>query len=326
MLKVKHIISSAAFVLLALMLTVSAAYAQDAALQASYDKASGAVKINASGLAPDTTYYLVSVKSADSVVGLGSASTDASGAATVSIPVGTLANGTYQAYVFKNEDGTAAASAEFVVKDSNGGNSGGGSGGSGGSSSGGSSSGSNDPGNTAPAAGGFKDVAKGSYYYEPVNWAVNNKITTGASTDTFAPGEPCTRAQMVTFLWRAAGSPTAAASTTFSDVPQYEYYAQAVSWAASVGITTGTGNWSFSPSAPCTRGQMATFLYRYSKSPQVSGGMPFADITDSSYYSDAVLWAYKSGVTTGITANLYHPDDTCTRGQMVTFLYRMMKK
>ena len=326
MLKVKHIISSAAFALLALMLTVSAAYAQDAALQASYDKAGGAVKITASGLAPDTTYYLVSVKSADSVVGLGSASTDASGAATVSIPVGTLANGTYQAYVFKNEDGTAAASAEFVVKDSNGGNSGGGSGGSGGSSSGGSSSGSNDPGNTAPAAGGFKDVAKGSYYYEPVNWAVNNKITTGASTDTFAPGEPCTRAQMVTFLWRAAGSPTAAASTTFSDVPQYEYYAQAVSWAASVGITTGTGNWSFSPSAPCTRGQMATFLYRYSKSPQVSGDMPFADITDSSYYSDAVLWAYKSGVTTGITANMYHPNDTCTRGQMVTFLYRMMKK
>ena len=321
MLKVKHIISSAAFALLALMLTVSAAYAQDAALQASYDKAGGAVKITASGLAPDTTYYLVSVKSADSVVGLGSASTDASGAATVSIPVGTLANGTYQAYVFKNEDGTAAASAEFVVKDSNGGNSGGGSGGSGGSSSGG-----NDPGNTAPAAGGFKDVAKGSYYYEPVNWAVNNKITTGASTDTFAPGEPCTRAQMVTFLWRAAGSPTAAAGTTFSDVPQYEYYAQAVSWAASVGITTGTGNWSFSPSAPCTRGQMATFLYRYSKSPQVSGDMPFADITDSSYYSDAVLWAYKSGVTTGITANMYHPNDTCTRGQMVTFLYRMMKK
>lgn len=166
MLKVKHIISSAALVLLALLLTVSAAYAQDGALQASYDKADGAVKLTASGLAPDTTYYLVSVKSADSVVGLGSASTDASGAATVSIPVGTLANGTYKAYVFKNEDGTVAASAEFAVKESNGGNSGGGSGG---SSSGGSSSGSNNSGNTAPAAGDFKDVAKGSYYYEPVN-------------------------------------------------------------------------------------------------------------------------------------------------------------
>ncbi len=323
MLKVKHIISSAALVLLALLLTVSAAYAQDGALQASYDKADGAVKLTASGLAPDTTYYLVSVKSADSVVGLGSASTDASGAATVSIPVGTLANGTYKAYVFKNEDGTVAASAQFAVKESNGGNSGGGSGG---SSSGGSSSGSNNSGNTAPAAGDFKDVAKGSYYYEPVNWAVNKKITTGASADTFVPNEPCTRAQMVTFLWRAAGSPEAATSTTFGDVPQYEYYAQAVSWAASVGVTTGTGNWSFSPSAPCTRGQMATFLYRYSKSPQVSGDMPFADVADSSYYSDAVLWAYKNGVTTGITANMYHPDDTCTRGQMVTFLYRMMNK
>lgn len=305
--------------LLALLLTLSVAYAQDGALQASYDKAGGAVKLTASGLAPDTTYYLISVKSADSVVGLGSASTDAQGAATVSIPVGTLANGTYNAYIFKNEDGTVAASAEFEVKDSNGGNSGG-------SSGGGSSSGSNNAGNTAPVPGGFKDVAKGSYYYEPVNWAVNKKITTGASTDTFAPNEPCTRAQMVTFLWRAAGSPAAATSTTFGDVPQYEYYAQAVSWAASVGITTGTGNWSFSPSAPCTRGQMATFLYRYSKSPQVSGDMPFVDVAGSSYYSDAVLWAYKSGVTTGITANMYHPNDTCTRGQMVTFLYRMMNK
>lgn len=326
MLKVKHIISSATLVLLALLLTVSAAYAQDGALQASYDKADGAVKLTASGLAPDTTYYLVSVKSADSVVGLGSASTDTSGAAAVSIPVGTLADGTYQAYVFKNDDGTIAASAEFVVKESNGGNSGGGSSGSGGSSSGGSSSGSNNSGSAAPAAGDFKDVAKGLYYYEPVNWAVGKKITTGASTDTFAADAPCTRAQMVTFLWRAAGSPSATASTTFGDVPQYEYYAQAVSWAASVGITTGTGNWSFSPSAPCTRGQMATFLYRYSKSPQISGNMPFADVADSSYYSDAVLWAYKNGVTTGITANRYYPNDTCTRGQMVTFIYRMMNK
>lgn len=177
----------------------------------------------------------------------------------------------------------------------------------------------------APAAeqSPFRDVSASDYYYDAVKWAAEEGITSGTSADLFSPSAPCTRAQMVTFLWRAAGSPDADGALTFTDVADSAYYAPAVRWAASVGVTSGTGAGRFSPDDPCTRGQMAAFLYRWQQSPAASGSNPFADVADSDYYYAAVLWAYQKGVTQGVSASAFAPSAPCTRGQMAMFLYQL---
>ncbi len=169
----------------------------------------------------------------------------------------------------------------------------------------------------------FRDVSERDYYYDAVRWAAEQGITTGTSADLFSPSVPCTRGQMVTFLWRAAGSPNVDGAMTFTDVADSAYYAPAVRWAASVGITSGTGADRFSPDVPCTRGQMAAFLYRWQQSPSAAGNNHFADVSEGDYYYAAVLWAYQNGVTQGVSANVFAPASHCTRGQMVMFLYQL---
>ena len=168
----------------------------------------------------------------------------------------------------------------------------------------------------------FTDVSDTAYYAEAVNWAVAKKITGGVGNDLFAPNAPCTRAQIVTFLWRAAGSPGPKTMSGFSDVPADSYYAKAVAWAVENGITGGTGDDKFSPDATCTRAQAVTFLYRASGAPAVSGNAVFTDVPDTAYYAAAVKWAEKNGITGGIGGGLFGSDNNCTRAQIVTFLYR----
>ena len=168
----------------------------------------------------------------------------------------------------------------------------------------------------------FSDVSTSAYYYEAVKWAQEKGITGGIGNGLFGPNQPCTRAQIVTFLWRAAGSPEPKSMSSFSDVSADSYYAKAVAWAVENGITTGTGDGKFSPDATCTREQAVAFLYRVSGSPAVSGGSAFSDVAANAYYADAVAWAEKNGVTGGIGGGLFGSGNTCTRAQIVTFLYR----
>ena len=155
-------------------------------------------------------------------------------------------------------------------------------------------------------------------------WAVEQGITSGTTATTFSPDAPCTRAQIVTFLWRAAGSPVMGENNPFTDVTPGSYYHDAVQWAVARGITVGTSANTFSPDATCTRGQAVTFLYRYEKSPAVSGNNAFTDVSDNVYYTNAVQWAAMEGVTSGTSTTTFSPDVTCTRGQIMTFLYRDM--
>ena len=168
----------------------------------------------------------------------------------------------------------------------------------------------------------FSDVSTSAYYYEAVKWAQEKDITGGIGNGLFGPNQPCTRAQIVTFLWRAAGSPEPKAMSSFADVSTDAYYAKAVAWAVENGITTGTGDGKFSPDATCTREQAVAFLYRASGSPAVSGSSAFSDVAANAYYADAVAWAEKNGVTGGIGGGLFGSGNTCTRAQIVTFLYR----
>ena len=167
----------------------------------------------------------------------------------------------------------------------------------------------------------FYDVPNGAYFYEAVKWAVKNGITTGVGNDLFAPEQPCTRAQIVTFLWRAAGSPEPKTASSFTDVPANAYYAKAVAWAVENGVTNGMTETTFAPDATCTRGQSVTFLYRALKG---SAGTisSFADVPANAFYADAVGWAVSQKVTDGTSNTTFSPDDNCTRGQIVTFLYR----
>ena len=167
----------------------------------------------------------------------------------------------------------------------------------------------------------FYDVPNGAYFYEAVKWAVENGITTGVGNDLFAPEQPCTRAQIVTFLWRAAGSPEPKAMSSFADVSTDAYYAKAVAWAVENGITTGTGDGKFSPDATCTRAQSVTFLFR-AIGKLVDSKAEFSDVLTDSYYANAVAWAVENGVTNGIGDGLFGPDNSCTRAQIVTFLFR----
>ena len=178
--------------------------------------------------------------------------------------------------------------------------------------------------NGNPQTGVFVDVAEGSYYEEAIDWAVEKGITNGVSSNMFAPNDPCTRAQIVTFLWRAAGSPAPKSMSSFTDVPADAFYAKAVAWAVENGITSGTGEGKFSPNSTCTRAQAVTFLYRASGSPAVSGKAEFSDVSTTAFYADAVAWAAKKGITTGIGGRLFGSDNDCTRGQIVTFLWRAM--
>ena len=168
----------------------------------------------------------------------------------------------------------------------------------------------------------FPDVPDTAYYAEAVNWAVAKKITEGIGNKRFGSNDPCTRAQIVTFLWRAAGSPGPKTMSGFSDVPADSYYAKAVAWAVENGITGGTGDGKFSPDATCTRAQAVTFLYRASGMPAVSGNAAFSDVATNAYYAAAVKWAEKNGITGGIGGGLFGSDNNCTRAQIVTFLFR----
>lgn len=168
----------------------------------------------------------------------------------------------------------------------------------------------------------FVDVKTGDYFYDAVLWAVGKGITNGTSAETFSPEDPCTRAQIVTFLWRVAGSPVVNYAMNLSDVAGDAYYAEAVRWALSEGITTGTSADQFSPDVTCTREQAVTFLYRAAGSPAVSGESAFEDVGADAYYARAVAWAAQNGVTNGISQALFGTGSDCTRAQIVTFLYR----
>ena len=180
--------------------------------------------------------------------------------------------------------------------------------------------------NGNPQTGVFVDVATGSYYEDAVDWAVENGITKGTDDTHFSPDGICTRAQAVTFLWRAAGSPKPETrAMPFTDVPVGSYYYDAVLWAVENGITKGTSDTTFSPNMTCSRAQIVTFLWRSEKSPAAGTANPFADVKSTAYYADAVLWAVKENITKGTTNTTFSPDADCTRAQIVTFLWRCKK-
>lgn len=171
----------------------------------------------------------------------------------------------------------------------------------------------------------FKDVKATDYYYNPVKWAVENGVSSGTSNNTFSPTSPCTRAQVMTFLWRAMGSPEPHRPTSdFIDVKETDYYKDAVQWAVENNVTAGTSNELFSPNAVCTRGQVMTFLWRAEKSPQPkTRSNVFKDVSSSNYYYNPVLWAVENGVTAGTGRTTFSPGQKCTRGQVMTFLWHV---
>ncbi len=170
----------------------------------------------------------------------------------------------------------------------------------------------------------FHDISYDQYYFTPVAWAAEAGITTGTTPFTFAPDKVCTRAQIVTFLWRAKGCPMpTAAECAFTDVSRNAYYYLPVLWAVEQGITTGVNATEFKPDSPCTRAQVATFLWRAEGSPEAqTTTSPFTDVIPNSYYEKAVLWATEKGITNGTEPTTFSPDKECTRGQIVTFLFR----
>ncbi len=183
-----------------------------------------------------------------------------------------------------------------------------------------------DPEVEEPVVNPFQDVKETDYFYEPVLWAVKHGITTGTSATTFSPEETCTRAQVVTFLWRAAESPEPVQKyNPFVDIQENDYFFKAVLWAVEKGITTGTSTSTFSPEDACTRGQVAVFLWRAQGKPAPNTtNNPFSDVESSMYYYEAVLWAVENSITNGTGDGKFSPDDSCTRGQIATFLYRAM--
>lgn len=174
----------------------------------------------------------------------------------------------------------------------------------------------------AEAVPEFDDVKPGAFYFDAVQWAVGNGITNGTGKNTFSPNDVCSRYQIVMFLWRAAGQPEAKAAVSFADVKPGDIFYEAVQWAVERGIAKGTSSTSFSPFAPCTRGQIVTFLYRSAGSPKVSGACNFSDVSSGSFCHDAVIWASSEGITNGTSAGRFSPNEGCTRAQVVTFLYR----
>jgi len=172
------------------------------------------------------------------------------------------------------------------------------------------------------AANGFADVKETDYYYEATLWGSANNIVRGFSADEFAPNVPCTRAQIVTFLYRLAGSPEVSGSCKFADVTDKNYI-DAITWAAEEGVTKGTTETTFSPNATCTRAQAVTFLHRYMDTPKADQAHGFTDVTNTgAFYYDAVMWAADNGVTLGFADGSFRPGAVCTRGEIVTFIYR----
>ena len=171
----------------------------------------------------------------------------------------------------------------------------------------------------------FADVPAGAWFEAPARWAAEKGITVGTSATAFSPDAPCTRAQVVTFLWRAMGQPQVFGAELFTDVERDSWYEEALNWAVEKGITTGTSETTFSPEAPCTRAQVVTFLWRALDKPQAMNGADlFTDVPEDAYFFQPVLWALDKGVTTGTGEGVFSPDDTCTRAQVVTFLYRAL--
>lgn len=175
---------------------------------------------------------------------------------------------------------------------------------------------------TAAFAASFSDVPQNAYYNDAVNWAVENDITSGTGGTYFSPAESCSRAQTVTFLWRAAGHPKASGTNPFVDVAANDYYYNAVLWAVKNNITSGTSHTTFEPDLPVTRAQAVAFLYRSAGKPTVSGSNPFNDVSASAYYFNPVCWAVAEGITAGTSASTFAPDQPCTRAEITTFLYR----
>ena len=173
----------------------------------------------------------------------------------------------------------------------------------------------------------FEDVEPDGYYRDAVEWAVENGVTTGTSKTTFSPNKACTRAEAVTFLWRAAGSPEPkSAGNPFADVHESDYFFKPVLWAAEKGITNGVDKDRFGPEGACTRAHVVTFLWRAHEKPAAGTNNPFSDVPANEYYTDAVLWAVKNEITNGMDATHFGPDSPCIRGQIVTFLYRDLAK
>ncbi len=170
----------------------------------------------------------------------------------------------------------------------------------------------------------FRDVASNAYYHEAVLWAVQQGITEGLGENRFGPNNPCTRGQIMTMLWRAAGSPAhKATESAFTDVSEGDYFYDAVMWAVENGVTAGIGGDKFGPSAPCTRAQVMTFLWKVGGSPAPNGtANQFTDVTSHVHYADAVSWALENKVTAGVGDRRFGADETCTRAQVVTFLWR----
>jgi len=171
----------------------------------------------------------------------------------------------------------------------------------------------------------FTDVHAEDYYYDAVLWAAQEGVTGGTSDTLFAPNAGCTRAQAVTFLWRAAGSPAPKTLSSFADVPADAYYAKAVAWAVENGVAKGVSETAFAPDTSCTRAQIVTFLWRAQQSPASGGENPFADVPAAAYYYNAVLWAVENDVAKGVSETAFAPDDNCTRAQIVTLIYRCKK-
>ncbi|MBQ9045777.1 MAG: S-layer homology domain-containing protein [Oscillospiraceae bacterium] len=177
---------------------------------------------------------------------------------------------------------------------------------------------------TAAAAGRFSDVPGSAYYADAVEWAVGKEITSGTSARTFSPNNTCTRAEMVTFLYRLSGSHSVDTKNPFRDVSSSAYYYDAVLWASTMGITTGVTATEFAPDATVTRAQAVTMLYRYGGTPPTNGTSSFRDVPASAYYKDATVWGKEIGVVAGTSKTTFSPNDPCTRAQIITFLYRFM--
>lgn len=171
----------------------------------------------------------------------------------------------------------------------------------------------------------FEDIQEGAYYFNAVIWAVNRGITTGIDETHFAPEQPCSRGQVVTFLWRSAGCPAPTVENPFADVAVSAFYHDAVLWAYGQGITTGMDSTHFAPDETCSRAQVVTFLHRFRGTPEAAREISFPDVKPGSYYFHAVRWAASTGITVGMDGGCFCPEQTCTRGQIVTFLHRDTK-
>ena len=275
----------------------------------------------------------ITIKASDSITAI-TTGTDTEQKAALTFPANADTENN-QNYTVTNSLDTSKTAAVIVAKKSTGGSSGGGGGGGGG---GGKVTTPEQP--TTPTEpkddnpkdteettkNPFLDVPSSAYYTDAVLWAVKNGITGGTSATTFSPDMPCTRAQAVTFLWRAAGSPAPKnTEMPFADIAADAYYRDAVLWAVENGITGGTSATTFSPDVPCSRGQITAFLWRSKQSPLSAAENPFTDVDTNAYYHDAVLWAADEGITGGTSATTFSPDAPCTRAQIVTFLYRALQ-